>query len=100
MIDRRDNGLFLDRSGRDPLELERRPPQGVQRELALRTVSLSRREVVHHLAGFVPPLGLNGCPALKYHAIIELREARWVHPNGRLSIRLDPILGVVYEQVH
>jgi len=99
MIHRRDNGLFLDRSGGTPLELGRRPSQEVQRELSLRAVSLSRPEVVRHLQDFEPPPGLSECPALKYHAIIELEEGRWNHPNGRLSIRLDPMLGVVYEQV-
>jgi len=99
MIHRRDNGLFLDRSGGNPLELGRRPLQGVQRELSLRAVSLSRAEVVRHLEDFEPPLGLSECPALKYHAMIELEEGRWTHPNGRLSMRLDPMLGVVYEQV-
>ncbi len=95
---RRGNGLFVDRSGGDPLELGRRPPPAVQRELSLRTVSLARREVVRQLENFVPPRGLSECPALKYHAMIELEEGRWMHPNGRLSIWLDPVLGVVYQQ--
>jgi CRISPR-associated endonuclease/helicase Cas3 len=97
MLHRRDNGLFLDRSGGSPLDLRTRPSQETQRELSLRAVSLSRREVVRHLEAFEPPDGLRESPALKYHAMIELVDGRWNHPNGRLSIRLDSTLGVVYE---
>jgi CRISPR-associated endonuclease/helicase Cas3 len=99
LLHRRGEELFLEAEGGDPIDLSTRPTNENQRELSLRAVSMSRREVVSHLESFVPPAGLRECAALKYHAILELEKGCWHHPNGRLAVRLDPQLGAVYESI-
>ena len=72
------------------MDLDRRPSLRLQRALMLRSVSLSRRDLVRHLLAYEPPPGLREVAALRHHAVIELEGGRWRLPGGTLVVRLRP----------
>jgi hypothetical protein len=98
LLHRRDGALYLDAVGGSPLDLDRLPPPWLRRELLLRSVSLSRRHLVQYLETVDPPPGLRDCAALRNHAALALEGGRYAVPGTDLVVRLDPELGVVYEE--
>jgi len=94
----RGGATYLDADGGRPIDLDRPLSPADQREVLLRSVALSDPGLVGHLRGLPTPQGIGVSAALRHHAVLALDRGRYPLPDGRLVVRLDPALGVVYER--
>jgi CRISPR-associated endonuclease/helicase Cas3 len=94
----RDGRVYLDADRDRSVDLERRLSPDDQRELMLRSVTLSDPELVRHLHAQSPPPAFRECAALRHRVLLVLTNGAYTLPGGRLVVRLDPPLGVVYER--
>lgn len=72
------------------------PDEGLARQLLGRQVRLSRKAVVRALQGADVPAGWRDHPWLRDLRVLPLQAGSWRH--GSLLVRLDPVLGVVYDR--
>mgnify|MGYP000278756885 CR=1 FL=1 len=66
------------------------------RALYARQLKVSRKALVKHFQSQEPPLAFAGHPLLKYLRPLPLCEGRCA--AGSLQLRLDAVLGLVYEK--
>jgi CRISPR-associated endonuclease/helicase Cas3 len=70
---------------------------GLARRIFARQVRISRKGVLHALLALPPPKAFDEHPLLRHLRPLPLREG--AAELGRLRVRLDPDLGIVYESL-
>lgn len=98
LLHRVNGQLCLEPEGSPAIDLGRAPDRTLRRELLLRSVAIARRELVAALEESQSPPGLLECAALRHHAVLELEGGIHHLPDVKLTVRLDPKLGLVYER--
>ncbi len=90
---RRDGHAFLDEKGQESVDLSAVPTRETAKHLLRRSLSISDKRVLFHLAAQEPPAAWKQSSALRQHRVLLLEDRQAT--TGKWAIRLDSELGLL-----